>query len=242
MDLAPHSLERLIPDELEPDDVTGRETLRLHLERYEFAARQARGGRVLDMACGVGYGSRLLCDRATEPTEVIGVDISEPALDYARSHYARDGLRYRGCDAMRFEDPDGFDLIVSLETIEHLPNPAAFVRRLPNLLRPGGVLVASVPTTPSVDLNPHHTHDFSEASFRRLLAPLGLVEFDAFRQVQPVAIATILLRRETRMADLRHNLPLWYLQHPGAFARRIWTTLTHGFANHYLTLALRREA
>jgi SAM-dependent methyltransferase len=241
VDLAPDSLERLIPDQLEQDDATGHETLRLHLERYEFAARHARGGRALDMACGVGYGSRLLFDRATDSTTVIGVDISEAALDYARTHYGRKGLEYRCCDAMRFEDRDGFDLIVSLETIEHLPDPAAFARRLPSLLRPGGVLVASVPTTPSVDLNPHHTHDFSEASFRQLLAPLGLVEIDAFRQVQPVAIAAILMRRETRMADLRRNLALWYLQHPGALARRIGATLTHGFANHYLTLALRRD-
>jgi 2-polyprenyl-3-methyl-5-hydroxy-6-metoxy-1,4-benzoquinol methylase len=241
VDLAPDSLERLIPDQLEQDDATGRETLRLHLERYEFAAQHARGGRALDMACGVGYGSRLLFDRTADTTTVVGVDISEAALDYARTHYLRDGLEYRCCDAMRFEDSDGFDLIVSLETIEHLPDPAAFARRLPSLLRPGGVLIASVPTTPSVDLNPHHTHDFSEASFRRLLAPLGLVEIDALRQVQPVAITAILMRRETRMADLRRNLALWYLQHPGALARRIGTTLTHGFANHYLTLALRRD-
>jgi len=242
VELAPDSLERLIPDELARDDITGHETLRLHLERYEFAARHARGGRILDMACGVGYGSRLLFDRAAQATTVLGVDISDSALEYARTHYAREGVSYRSADAMGFEDPEGFDLIVSLETIEHLPDPPSFVARLPKLLRAGGVLVASVPTTPSVDLNPHHTHDFTEASFRRLFEPLGLAEFDALRQVQPVSIGSILTRREARLGDLRRNLPLWYLRHPGALLRRVSATLHHGFANHYVTLALRRAS
>jgi SAM-dependent methyltransferase len=193
------------------------------------------------MACGVGYGTRLLFDRSPGETTALGVDISDSALEYARARYARDGVSYLGADAMTFEDPEGFDLIVSLETIEHLPDPAVFVRRLATLLRPGGVLVASVPTTPSVDLNPHHCHDFTEASFRRLLRPLGLTEFDVLRQVQPVAISSILARREARMSDLRRDLHLWYLRHPRALGRRIWSTLTRGFANHYVTLALRRE-
>ena len=50
---------------------------------------------------------------------------------------------------MRSSDADGFDTVVSLETIEHVPDPAGFVSRLVALLRPGGVFIGSVPTTPS---------------------------------------------------------------------------------------------
>ena len=58
MELDAESLERIVPDELRAGERTGEETLRLSLERYEFAARVLRPGRVLDLACGVGYGTR----------------------------------------------------------------------------------------------------------------------------------------------------------------------------------------
>lgn len=241
MELASDSLERLVPEELAPGDVTGRETLALHLERYEFAAGHACGGRILDIACGVGYGTALLAERVDGAASALGVDISPQALAYAREHYASEGVEFRVADAMEFHDDAGFDLIVSLETIEHLPDPGGFLARVAGLLRPGGVIVASVPTTPSVDLNPHHCHDFNEASFRRLLAPLGLEEIDALQQVQPVKLRSLVLRSETRMRELRRNLPLFYLQHPDALLRRLGSTLRHGFANHYLTLACRQS-
>src|SRR5262249_61299080 len=110
---------------------------------------------------------------------------SPEVSEYARAHYCGAYARVLAADAMSFYDTSGFDTIVSIETIEHLPAPAAFVARLVALLRPGGMLVASVPTTPSVDANPHHLHDFSARSFRRLLAPHGLGERDALVQEQP---------------------------------------------------------
>ena len=54
VDLDADSLERLVPAELRAGDTTGQETLELHVERYEFAARQLAPGRVLDCACGPG--------------------------------------------------------------------------------------------------------------------------------------------------------------------------------------------
>ena len=140
------------------------------------------------------------------------------------------------------EDPEGFDTIVSIETIEHLPDPAGFVERVVGLLRPGGALVGSVPTTPSVDANPHHLHDFTPRSFRALFTPHGLVEVDAFEQDQPFSAVAVATRSEARMADLRPNLPLYYATHPGALVRRVWSTLRHGFKNKYLTVVWERPA
>lgn len=241
MHAAPDSLERLVPDALADGDVTGRDTLRLHLERYDFAARRARPGRVLDCACGVGYGTRRLVDRCDAVTEAVGVDLSPDAVAYARERYGHPRISFRASDAMSLEEPDGFDTVVSLETIEHVPDPEGFVERLVALLRPGGVLVASVPTTPSVDLNPHHRHDFTARSFRRMLARRGLHELDALHQVQPVRLGAVLGRSEARLRDRREDLAAWYLRHPGAAARRLGSTLRHGFANHYLTLACERR-
>lgn len=236
-----NSLERLVPEALLPGDTTGQATLDLHLERYAFAARHLRPGRLLDLACGVGYGTKLLHERGPAGISALGIDLSAEAVAHARRHYAAAGVSFETADAMRFSDAEGFDSIVSLETIEHLPDPQGFVDRLTGLLRPGGVIVASVPTTPSVDVNPHHLHDFSERSFRRLFERRGLREGEALVQVQPFPLRSALRRGEARMRDLRPRLGAWYLRHPGALLRRAGATLRYGLENRYLTVAWRRE-
>lgn len=240
MSLSSSSLERLVPDHLAPGDVTGRETLELHLERYRFAARYARAGRLLDIACGVGYGTRFLRDENRQVAFALGVDLCEESVAYARDRYGRDGVEYRVGDAVQFEDPEGFDTIVCLETVEHLPCPARLIGNLVSLLRPDGVLVASVPTTPSVDVNPHHLHDFTEKSFRHLFAQQPLAERACLRQAQPFGMTAILRRREVRLAELRPKLPRYYAMHPGAALRRLASTVRFGLVNCYITIAWQR--
>jgi len=238
--MSSNSLERLVPDHLAPGDVTGCETLELHLERYRFAAHHARAGRLLDIACGVGYGTRLLRDENPEVSFALGVDLCEKSVTYARERYGRDRVEYRVGDAMQFEDPEGFDTIVCLETVEHLPYPSRLVDSLVSLLRPDGVLIASVPTTPSVDVNPHHLHDFTETSFRRLFAGQPLEERACLRQTQPFGITSILRRSEARLAELRPNLLRYYATKPGAALRRLASTVRFGFVNCYITIAWQR--
>jgi SAM-dependent methyltransferase len=240
MEPAADSLERLVPDRLEAADATGLAALALHVERYEFAARRLPRGRVLDLACGVGYGTKLLAERTGNP--VLGADLAAEAIHYASRRYGGPGVEFRVADAMRFTDEAGFGAIVSLETIEHLPDPHGFLAHAVSLLRPGGLFVASVPTTPSSDVNPHHRSDWSERSFRAAGAALGLVEVDCLRQVQRVPLGAVLGRSEARMRDLRPNLAAWYLRHPRALLRRIASTLRHGLANRYLTVAWRKPA
>ena len=227
----PASLERLVPDALREGDATGRDTLDLHLARYRFAAREARPGRVLDLACGVGYGTRLLAAEIPGASEVVGVDCSAEAIAHANARYAASRTRFVTCDALTFSDAEGFDTVVSLETIEHVGAPDALADRLLAALRPGGVLVASVPVTPSVDVNPHHLHDFTERSFRRLFAGRGLRERAALVQVQRFRPLATLRREETRLAELRPRLGAYWLRQPGAFARRAVATLRHGFTH-----------
>ncbi len=237
--LDPDSLERVVPDTVRAGDATGEESLRLSLERYAFAATHACSGRILDIASGSGYGTHLLAERAGETVDVLGVDLSQEAVRYASERYGGERVRFIAADAMDFADDDGFDAIVSIETIEHLPEPGAFLARIIRLLRPTGVLIGSVPVTPSVDANPYHLHDFSERSFRRLVSHHGLIEVDHMRQVQPFEIGAVLQRSEVRMKHLRPSLPSYYLSHPGAAARRCWSTLRYGFVNRYLTVAWR---
>ncbi len=240
MQPAHDSLERLVPDRLAALDASGLATLDLHLARYEFAARHLQPGRALDLACGVGYGTRLLADRAA--VHVVGADLSAEAIAYAQSRYAGPGVEFRVVDAMRLEDAEGFASIVSLETLEHLPDPAGFLARAVALLRPGGSFVASVPTTPTTDVNPHHHHDFSERSFRRAVGVHGLAELGCLRQVQRVPWTAALSRHELRMGDSRKNLLAYYARNPRVFVSRIAATLRHGLATHYITIAWRKPA
>ena len=237
MSLDTTSLERLVPDELATGDATGDESLRLHLERYRFAARHARHGRLLDLACGAGYGTRLLADEATGISEAVGADISPEAISYARQRYGRPGVAYCVADGAGFLDAEGFDTVVSLETIEHVPAPESLAERLVGLVRPGGVLVASVPTTPSVDVNPHHQSDFTERSFRRMFERHGFHECAILRQEQRFNPLRMLRRQEQRVADLRPGLMGWYSHNPASLMRRLVATLRHGFANRYVTIA-----
>jgi SAM-dependent methyltransferase len=235
-----NSLERLLPDAVNEKDTTGRETLALHLERYEFAARHIPPeARVLDIACGVGYGTRLMAEKAPPSACFLGVDISKAAIAHAREHYGHHRIEYRVADAADFGDPKGFDVIVSLETIEHLQEPTAFLTSILRSLRPGGLLVGSVPVTPSVDVNPYHRTDFTARSFRRMLGSLGLTEEDMLLQRQPFDPIRIATRREARLSDMRCNLIRYYAVHPRAMLRRLFSTLVDGFQNKYLTLAAR---
>ena len=236
---SPSTLERLIPAELDARDVTGAETYRLHLERYDFAAKFMREGRVLDCACGVGYGSERLSWAGDGKQRVTGVDIDPAAVEYAEAHYRRARVEFVCADGSHF-DSDPFDMIVSFETIEHVPDPEALLDNFTRLLRPGGVLVASVPVTPSVDVNPYHLHDFTQTSFRRMFHKRGFTELDSFLQRQPYQPLKILAGKEARLDDMRQNLVGYYLANPFAAVKRAYSTVIDGFCNKYLVCAWRR--
>jgi len=115
-----------------------------HWHRYHFAAPFARGKRVLDIACGEGYGSALLARTAASVT---GVDISAQAIAHARSTYGGvPNLRYAegSCTAIPLGDAT-VDLAVSFETVEHIAEQAAFLAEIARTLAPDGVLLLSSP-------------------------------------------------------------------------------------------------
>lgn len=115
-----------------------------HWHRYVFARAFAQGRRVLDAACGEGYGSAMLAPAATS---VLGLDIAESAVAHARQRYAQHAnLRFEqgDCTALSCGDAQ-FDLIVSFETLEHVAAQQALVAGFARALAPGGLLVVSSP-------------------------------------------------------------------------------------------------
>lgn len=138
---------------------------RLHLSRYEFACKYARGLRVLDAACGTGYGSALMADHASQ---VDGVDISGETVQWANKTYgdAKTAFHKACVEFVPFED-SAFDLVVSFETLEHTLSPQSAVWEFVRVMKPGGTGIFSVPN--AWGLTEHHFVDFNQPLFEELL-------------------------------------------------------------------------
>jgi SAM-dependent methyltransferase len=232
------TLERVVPSELDSSDAASAEIYRLHTERYEFALKFVHSGRVLDCACGAGYGSEMLAKAGDGTQLVVGVDIDPLAIEHARANHGGDRIEFVCADAIRFES-EAFDTIVSFETIEHVPDPHPMLDNFTRLLKPGGILIASVPVTPSSDVNLFHLHDFTESSFRRMFERRGYTFLDSFLQRQPYQPFKTVAGNAGR-DGMRQNLFGFYLTHPRAAAKRLYSTAVDGFCNKYLACAWRR--
>jgi SAM-dependent methyltransferase len=150
--------ERIVPDETAPGIVA------LHLKRYVFSLPWCEDARVLDAACGVGYGCATI---ASVAASVVGVDRSEDAIEFARTRYpaANIGFELGDVTALRFPDAS-FDTVCSFETIEHVDDAGAALDSFARVLASDGVLVVSTPnaarTTRTPD-NPHHRVELSRS-------------------------------------------------------------------------------
>jgi SAM-dependent methyltransferase len=115
-----------------------------HWHRYAFALECARGKRVLDAACGEGYGSALLAQVARQ---VRGVDVDATTVAHAAARYRRDTLVFEQADCTALDHlPDAsFDLILSIETLEHVHEQERMLDGFRRLLADDGLLILSSP-------------------------------------------------------------------------------------------------
>src|SRR5262245_58063906 len=144
--------ERAIPDLMHGTAVM-RDQLEGHLRRYRFVSRFVSGRSVLDAACGVGYGTAMLREATDQP--LVGVDSSAEAVAYARRRYTMPSVTFVHADLEEFFwAPEAFGAVVSLETLEHLRSPEAFIRRVRDRLPAGGIFAASTPVTPMLAEDP----------------------------------------------------------------------------------------
>jgi len=164
--------ERLVPERAESYGE------RVMVARHEFAYRCAKshlekGGKILDLGCGTGYGAASL---AASGAEVTAVDVSEESIEYARRAHARAGVTFRQLEGARLPFGDEtFDLVVSFQVIEHVADDAGFVAEAARVLRRDGALLVTTPNR-ELRLSPgerpwsrYHVREYDASGLRELL-------------------------------------------------------------------------
>jgi ubiquinone/menaquinone biosynthesis C-methylase UbiE len=214
---------------------------RLVLEYLE----DVRGKRVLELACGRGGFSRLLAERGAS---VCGADFSGAALQVGSRKGATNGSRvvdvdFTQADAQRLPfASEAFDLVVSCETIEHLPDPQAGLREMARVCRRGGLLYL---TTPNY-VNATGLYYLYARGRKQKATPGGDQPFDRvflFPQIRRM------VRRAgwniVRTDGTVHQFPVWRGHNPvavpGMEASRTVRRILSPLALHYFVMARRGD-
>ncbi len=167
--------ERLVPDELSR---FGKQLYNDHAARYNFAKKYIKNKKVLDIACGSGYGSLLMMN--AKPYAITAVDNSKDAVSYAKERYPHKKITYKTGDAIKIPLKDkSVDVVVSFETIEHVKNYRRFIKEIQRVLKENGILILSTPNKNlgTEETNPFHFKEFYLDEFKELLN----VEFEDVR-------------------------------------------------------------
>ena len=222
-----HYLQQDQPDGVPPLELTGERTLpdvpeenywyRRHVAVYEWIGGHCEGKRVVDLACGEGYGSDLLARRAAE---VVGVDANADAHEHARLRYRRPNLTFERGLVEEFDRP--MDAVVFLQTIEHIHEPAPLLDRIAStapiaFISTPNRLTLAPPGAEKSD-NPWHLREYDAVQYRALLEP----HFDE------VELLGLFHARKLRVHELAIRLG-WDRLHPALH-------ITKPFYNRFIPL------
>lgn len=166
-----------------PDIETENYWFRRHEAAYRFALAHVVGGSVLEVGCGEGYGTALL---ASSADRVLGIDYDALTIAHAAARYPVAGFARANLAALPVRS-GSFDVVATLQVIEHVWDHPEFVGECLRVLRPGGLLLVTTPNrltfSPDLDagdtpLNPFHSHEFTGAELIELIHGCGF-EIDA---------------------------------------------------------------
>lgn len=156
--------------------------------RLQFIERfvDLQGLRVLDVGCGGGILSEALAERGAT---VVGIDLAESALQAAEAHLAGQAVEYR-LESSRDAAARGesFDAVTCMEMLEHVADPAAVLRDIHALLKPGGwAFFSTVNRTMKARLGAVYA-----AEYLLRLVPQGTHQYDWF--IRPAELARMATR------------------------------------------------
>jgi 2-polyprenyl-3-methyl-5-hydroxy-6-metoxy-1,4-benzoquinol methylase len=145
-----------------------------HLHQYRFAKEFAKGKKVLDLACGEGYGSFMLSEEADS---VIGIDIDEETVRHASSEYVKENLRFIKGSIMDIpiHGEKIFDVIVCFKVPDHLEERHELLKEVKRLLKTDGIFIASthnkyISMDELNDQTPFHLKELYFDEFKDLLS------------------------------------------------------------------------
>lgn len=157
-------------ERLEPSVFT--ETSIEHLHRYAIAMELVHNKKVLDIACGEGYGTALLAQKATNVT---GVDIDEELINKAKEKYTKQNNQFLTGAVENIPAAENqFDVVVSFETLEHTAEQEKMLSEIKRVLQPDGLLIISTPdkknyTDKTGYKNPFHVKELYQEEFSSML-------------------------------------------------------------------------
>jgi ubiquinone/menaquinone biosynthesis C-methylase UbiE len=175
-------------------------------ELYEFAGRALslfKPNKIIDVACGNGEWSGVLGSMLGN-AQVVGVDLDERLIDYAKTHFQTERVAFVRADALKLPFPDkSFDSVVSFHTIEHFneTDQVKLLRELSRVLRDYGVLVIATPDRDVWSLQgiagiqEDHIRELNQKEFRSILRDCGFSERGVFGQCILRENDNFLLRR-----------------------------------------------
>lgn len=164
-----------------------------HTDRYALAAQYIdANGLVLDLGCGVGYGSWYLAQNSHSGL-VCGVDGSIECIMHARKYFshAKTSFFCKNLDDPRRLFHLKFDLVVCFELLEHVRNDLELLNNIFYILKPAGKLILSVPNEASFPfastMNPYHFRHYSYNEIVDLLHSTNFKVTEYFTQTfEPV--------------------------------------------------------
>ena len=182
----------------------------MHVQRYQHASKFAFG-RVLDLGCGVGYGSKILA-MPEKVNEVIAIDISSSALNYAKKYYAHKKVKYllSSAENLPFDDKY-FDMVAAFEIIEHVTDYQKTLKEVFRVLKNNGYLfisspnprdllnrlrhqILSKPFPTKYQENPLHTKEFYYEELFDIIRNNGFKIEDSYGQTIRLPILNYLLK------------------------------------------------
>ncbi|MES1225296.1 MAG: methyltransferase domain-containing protein, partial [Bacteroidota bacterium] len=153
--------ERFVPiKELMNDEIAFE-----HLHRYYNALKLVKGKIVLDIACGEGYGTKILSKNANK---VFGVDIDSASIDHAKKTYRENNIEFICGSVKNIPLADNsVDVVVSFETIEHIDEETQnnFLAEIKRVLKKGGALIISTPDKANYTDRYSHKNEFHIKEF-----------------------------------------------------------------------------
>ncbi|MDA8491737.1 class I SAM-dependent methyltransferase [Kluyvera sp. Awk 3] len=146
----------------------------IHCARYANVLHLVKDKVVLDIACGEGYGSALL--KKAGAKRVVAIDISKDSIDRAKHLFSEFDVEYLAGDANTVAEICGkevFDIVISIETIEHIDTPEIFLTSIKSSAKKDAVFYISCPNDhwyypTSDDSNPYHVRKYNFQEFTNL--------------------------------------------------------------------------